>query len=218
MYAERKRVKHSGYSTYLLLHMSATSLEQVVLSVECMAIIGDCCRGSPLPSRNVLLRSMNPPRREKRGSVRVANMIANKGLPVELEPTDGVFEGVQTASDPSAYLPPSELLAAAASDTETSKPAQEGAGGGEKAEREGDSQETTSNGSSKDSEAEGGGASRKSDAALGAAGKMRAEASPGVQTLLQGFVPGPVTDMLAVSGVVWGGVVSCGVCDSAASS
>lgn len=42
------------------------------------------------------------------------------------------------------------------------------------------------------------GKGKKSAFALGAAGKMRAEASPGVLPLLQGFVPGPVTDMLEV--------------------
>lgn len=42
------------------------------------------------------------------------------------------------------------------------------------------------------------GKGKKSDLALGGAAKMRAEASPGVIPLLEGFVPGPVTDMLEV--------------------
>lgn len=37
------------------------------------------------------------------------------------------------------------------------------------------------------------------EVSLGAAGKMRAEASARVLPMLRGFVPGPVSEMLAVS-------------------
>lgn len=224
------------------------SRPQVVVSVECLAIIGDCCRGFPLPSRNVLLSSMQPPGREKRGSVRVANMIANRGLPVELEPTQGVFEGAQTPQFPAGELSPSEPLASAcaastsgapaseaysASEaTGTSNVAQGGGGVGEKEEGEGTPRATTPNESAKNMSAQGGGVGKRegeggshattplggpdnreaggtggdwpkrSEFGLGEAGKMRADSSPGVLPLLQGFVPGPVTDMLAVSGMV----------------
>lgn len=63
---------------------------QVVVSNECLQIAGDCCRGVRLPSNNLLLQSVQPPRQEKRGSVRVATMIAMKGLPIELERVEGL--------------------------------------------------------------------------------------------------------------------------------
>lgn len=221
--------------------------------MECMAIIGDCCRGSPLPSCNVLLNSMQPPRKEKRGSIRVANMIANRGLPVELEPTRGVFEGAQqTPRFPAGELSPSEILAssstvsdsaaaatvtsasvpyAASEATDTSKIAHGEGGVEEKREREGTPHAITPNGSAtksagaggegrkeggrgsraatpsgsfnnKEAGGTGGDRPRRSEFGLGEAGKMRADSSPGVLPLLQGFVPGPVTDMLAVSGLV----------------
>lgn len=96
---------------------------QVVVSNECLKIAGDCCRGTRLPSNNLLLESVQPPRREKRGSVRVATMIANKGLPIELEPVEGVemFGGMGASnaespdtSPPRESLSPLAVAAAAA--------------------------------------------------------------------------------------------------------
>ena len=222
---------------------------QVVVSVECMSIIGDCCRGTPLPSRNVLLNALEPPRREKRGSVRMANMIANKGLPVELEPTEGLFAGraaaaaaaaaatanvpaADTAADPgtgerlAAGKPPdptaagaaagasagvgalslTEAAAAAATRLNGASTSGTGAGrtvtegrpiGGKGGVVDANAAWISSNAKAKERSA-----GKTSDQALGAAGKMRAEVSSGVLPMLQGFVPGPVTDLLAVSELV----------------
>lgn len=169
--------------------------------MECLSIIGDCCRGTPLPSRNLLLSAVEPPRKEKRGSIRVANMIANKGLPVELEPVQGlVVENGEEAKETPSY----STLAAAAAEA-TAKVVgghEEGSAGGGAAGMATSTSWVSSNAVARE-KALGFGASgkvpRKSDAALGAAGKMRAETSSGSLALLDGFVPGPVTDMLAVS-------------------
>eukprot|EP00752_Nemacystus_decipiens_P013810 g12260.t1 len=227
--------------------------QEVVVSVECMSIIGDCCRGTPLPSRNVLLNALEPPRREKRGSVRMANMIANKGLPVELEPTEGLFAGraaaaaaavaatadvvtaaatvnpgaeervvagkppgtaatrvaaavpggTDTSSQLQPKLPPlstTEAAAAAASNLVGASVGGAGAGrtpegratGGIGGIVDANAAWISSNAKAKERAA-----SKVSDQALGAAGKMRAEVSSGVLPMLQGFVPGPVTDLLA---------------------
>lgn len=232
-------------------HMDNDLISKVVVSVECMSIIGDCCRGTPLPSRNVLLNALEPPRREKRGSVRMANMIANKGLPVELEPTEGLFAGRAAAAaaaanvaaagaaagsgaadgaatgrapgttaegtaaessaeaDGSFQLQPqspapsmAEAAAAAAANVSNASATSTGTGG---AVAEGRAVGGTGGGVvdanaawiSSNAKAKERAAGKPSD--LGAAGKMRAEVSSGVLPMLQGFVPGPVTDLLAVS-------------------
>ncbi|CAB1108280.1 unnamed protein product [Ectocarpus sp. CCAP 1310/34] len=224
------RLPGPGY--HFLRGRSLSRSPQVVVSVECMSIIGDCCRGTPLPSRNVLLHTLEPPRREKRGSVRMANMIANKGLPVELEPTEGLFPGAANAA-----------AAAAAAEAAAPLGAGTGQGGAKRATPEGSSPQPQSPTSSVGSVAAtatsvGEGASaggrkvggargtggvvdanaawvssnakareRKAGSkllgddsvhALGAAGKMRVEVSSAVLPVLQGFVPGPVTDLLAI--------------------
>lgn len=244
-------------------------VSKVVVSVECMSIIGDCCRGTPLPSRNVLLNALEPPRREKRGSVRMANMIANKGLPVELEPTEGLFAGTAAAAaaagttggsavagaaaaagagasvtesaggigetetaggvltEAAAAVVKAAAAAVAASETfsGTSSPQatrispsastdpdvvataaaslNDGvsvAGTGKKTAGEGPKgfAEASAAWYSSTAKARERTAGRSSEQALGAAAKMRAEVSSRVLPMLQGFVPGPVTDLLAV--------------------
>ncbi|CAM9444783.1 unnamed protein product [Discosporangium mesarthrocarpum] len=54
--------------------------QEVVLSSESVSIIGDCCEGITLPSRNLKVARVTPPQREKRGSLRVSQMVTCGGL------------------------------------------------------------------------------------------------------------------------------------------
>ncbi|CAM9108718.1 unnamed protein product, partial [Ectocarpus sp. 8 AP-2014] len=205
--------------------------QEVVVSVECMSIIGDCCRGTPLPSRNVLLHTLEPPRREKRGSVRMANMIANKGLPVELEPTEGLFPEAADADTAAAAAAAAARLGAGTGQGEAKRATPEGSSPqpqsptssvGSVAATATSAGEDASAGGRKVGGARGAGGAVDANAAwvssnakarerkagtkllgddsvhaLGAAGKMRVEVSSAVLPVLQGFVPGPVTDLLA---------------------
>lgn len=124
----RRQAREPGIDFRFVTSPFSASHVQVVVSAECLRVAGDCCRGTRLPSNNLLLSSVEPPRKEKRGSVRVANMIANKGLPVELEPvkglelfggmaggTGGMSEGVTTLSSPAGdRISPIAAAAAAA--------------------------------------------------------------------------------------------------------
>lgn len=188
-----------------LLVLLFSYMQQVVVSAECLEIIKDCCQGTPLPSENFLLNIMEPPRREKRGSVRVANMIANKGLPVELEPVEGLFLGKETSNSPV----PASASSAAPVDTEKVATETAAKGSSPDGRNGGPNGVDAASGNDKVQGTMKAGASvgvssaekkmRRSKMVLGAAGNMRADASAGLLTLLDGFVPGPVTDMLAVS-------------------
>lgn len=183
-------------------------------------------------------------------------MIANKGLPVELEPTEGLFAGraaaaaaavtsnaaaAAAAADPGAaegvaagetpgptaagveaaeaptradalsQLQPQSLPlslddAGAVAVTNLSDASTNSAGTGARAGAEGrvvggTGRVVDANAAwiSSNAKAKERSAGKTSDQALGAAGKMRAEVSSGVLPMLQGFVPAPVTDLLAVS-------------------
>lgn len=184
----------------------------------------------------------------------MANMIANKGLPVELEPTEGLFAG-RTAAAAAAAAAATANVAATEAAAESGTAGEAAAGKAPDTTAAGmaaevpataeassaalslaDAAATTATNlteSSKNGASVGGktvalaggrpvggtggvvdanaawissnakakerSAGTTSDQALGAAGKMRAEVSSGVLPMLQGFVPGPVTDLLAVS-------------------
>lgn len=144
----------------------------------------------------MLLARMEAPRREKRGSIRVATMIANKGLPVELEPITGFSLTSTTSGSISPAVsttPSSAALAAAVTSVREGR-------GEERGLSTGWSRETRKSRTRGSVVAGAGGKGlRRSDVVLGAAGKMRADASPDVLPFLEGFVPAPVMDMLAVS-------------------
>lgn len=177
----------------------------------------------------------------------MANMIANKGLPVELEPTEGLFagraaaaaaaaaaatanleaaEGVAAGKAPGTRAEPTLTEAPAGADVSSQLQPQSptlpeaaaaaatnlrGAGTGGTGARKTVTEGRAVGGTgglvdanaawiSSNAKAKDRSASKASGQALGAAGKMRAEVSSEVLPLLQGFVPGPVTDLLAVSG------------------
>lgn len=158
----------------------------------------------------------------------MATMIANKGLPVKLEPTEGLFAGTDalTAAAATAAAAVATSAAAAGAGGGTAADGTVGgatAGGAAAPPIVAASGEAVAGGSVEKPQAAGAGlgagagaggvvdasaawvssnakAKRKgAEPELGAAGKMRAEVSSEVLPMLQGFVPGPVTDLLAVS-------------------
>lgn len=163
----------------------------------------------------------------------MANMIANKGLPVELEPTEGLFPGAADAATAAAAAaaaarlevgtgqgeakrvtpesspsqtqsPTSSVGSVAATATSVGEGASAGGrkvGGARGAGGAVDANAAWVSSNAKARERKAGSKLLGDDSAtaLGAAGKMRVEVSSAVLPVLQGFVPGPVTDLLAVS-------------------